>query len=177
MEHKALAALIIRLAGLWQIVVAANALPQAIAPLFNADYARTAGYGWLALNAVLTIAVPLAIGLFLVYFPRTVAGSMLREEGVEPRDASEATRLEQVLVALLGLWFTFQALLDAAYHVSRWHLYERFAERQFPGATGPAIGPQEFAGLVTAGLQLAFGIWLLLGSRGLVNALARLRGR
>lgn len=119
MEHKALAALIIRLAGLWQIVVAANALPQAIAPLFNAEYARTAGYGWLALNAVLTIAVPLAIGLFLVYFPRTVAGSMLR----------------------------------------------------------PAIGPEEFAGLVTAGLQLAFGIWLLLGSRGLVNALARLRGR
>lgn len=97
MEHKALAALIIRLAGLWQIVVAANALPQAIGPLFNAEYARTAGYGWLALK--------------------------------------------------------------------------------FPGATGPAIGPQEFAGLVSAGLQLAFGIWLLLGSRGLVNALARLRGR
>ena len=37
------------------------------------------------------------------------------------------------------------------------------------------LGPNEFADLITAALQLIVGLWLLLGSRGLVNVFARLR--
>jgi hypothetical protein len=176
MEHRALAVLVVRIAGLWELVVALNAVPSAIGPFINPEYIQKAGPGWLLLNAVFTIGIPLALGLFLIYFPRTVSMSVLRVEGIQPQTSFEASILERVLVSLLGLWFAVQALLDGLQTFSRWHLYRRFVEDQYPGATGPAIGPQEFAGLIVAVAQLALGLWLLLGSRGIVNILSRLRG-
>lgn len=103
------------------------------------------------------------------------ARSWIGPDCIQPENSSEAFLLERVLISLLGLWFAIQAVLDGLSIFSRWHLYRRFVEDQYPGATGPAIAPQEFAGLITAAVQLAFGLWLVLGSRGIVNAVARLR--
>jgi hypothetical protein len=102
---------------------------------------------------------PFAVGLALIYFPSTIATQVLRIEGIEPKSPNDSTLLERVAVSVMELWFT-----------------QRFIENQYPGASGPSIGPGEFAGFITAALQLILGLWLLLGSRGLANAFARLRG-
>ena len=176
MEHKALAALMVRLVGLWELVVAVNGLGNAIGPFFNPEYVVRAGLWTLTGVALFSVALPLAVGLFLIYFPRTVAAGVLRIEGIDPKGADDAALLERVAVSTLGLWFAINAVLDAAHAFSRWRLYQTLIDNQYPGATGPAIGPNEFAGLITAALQLIIGVWLLLGSRGVVNAIARLRG-
>jgi hypothetical protein len=119
---------------------------------------------------------PFAVGLALIYFPSTIATQVLRIEGIEPKSPNDSTLLERVAVSVMGLWFTLQAVLDGVHIFSRWNLYRRFIENQYPGASGPSIGPGEFAGFITAALQLILGLWLLLGSRGLANAFARLRG-
>ena len=174
MEHKALAALMVRLVGLWELVVAVNALPNAIGPFFNPQYVQKAGVFVLIGSAFFSVALPFAIGLLLIYFPRSIASGALRMEGLE-LGGDEASRLERVGVSLMGLWLTVDAVTDGIYSLSRWHLYRRVVDEQYAGATGPAIGPSEFAGLITAVLQLILGLWLLLGTRGLVSALERLR--
>ncbi len=165
----------VRMVGLWELVVAVNAIPGAIGPFFNPEYVAKAGVWLLIAAALFSIGIPLLLGLALIYFPGTVSTTVLR---IEPaaEESKERPLLERVAIAALGLWFAVQALLDGVHVFSRWHLYRRFVEDQYPGATGPVIGPQEFAGLITAVLQFAIGLWLLLGSRGLANALSRLRG-
>jgi hypothetical protein len=175
MEHRALAALMVRLVGLWELVVAVNAVPTAIGPLFNPEYVQKAGLWVLVGVALFSVALPLALGLMLIYFPSTVATQVLRVDGIEPKTASDTTLLERVAFSAMGLWFTANAVIDGVHVFSRWHLYRRIIEDQYPGASGPAIGPNEFAGFITAAVQLVLGLWLLLGSRGLANAFARLR--
>src|SRR5438105_14847185 len=130
MEHKALAALMVRLVGLWELVVAVNGLPTAIGPFFNPEYVNKAGLWVLIGVALFSVALPLAIGLVLIYFPGTVAANVLRVEGIELKGAGEATLLERVAVSAMGLWFTVNAVIDAAHVFSRWHLYRRFIEGQ-----------------------------------------------
>jgi len=176
MEHKALAALMVRLVGLWELVVAVNGIPSAIGPFFNPQYVEKAGLWLLTGVALFSVALPLAVGLILIYFPSAVATHVLRIQGVEPKDAADATLLERVAVSAMGLWFTVNAVFDGVHALATSHIYRRFMEEQYPHATGPAMGPGEFAGFIVAVLQLALGLWLLLGSRGLANVFARLRG-
>jgi len=163
------------MAGLIEIVVAMNAVPTALGYFLNPEYVRTAGTGWLYLNAFLVIGIPLVLGLFLVYFPSTVTSRVLRVESIAPRDSSESLYLQRVAFSALGLWFTVDATLNAVHLFSRWHLFQAMFEGRPSGATLSAIGPQAFADLITAVLQLAFGLGLILGNRGLANVLARLR--
>jgi hypothetical protein len=176
MEHRALASLMIRMVGLWELIVAMNAIPGAIAPFFNPEYIAKAGFGMLVASGLFSVGIPLLLGLALIYFPSTATTKVLRIASPAADESRDTPLLERVAIAALGLWLAVQAVLEGVHTFSRWHLYRRFVEDQYPGATGPAIGPQEFAGLITALLQLAIGLWLLLGSRGLANALARLRG-
>jgi hypothetical protein len=83
--------------------------------------------------------------------------------------------LERIAIGVFGLWLTVEAILDGMHVLARWQFYRQYFEGQFPAATGPAITPRDFADLVISVLQLAIGLWLLLGSRGVANALARLR--
>jgi hypothetical protein len=165
----------VRLVGLWELVVAANALPTAIGPFFNPVYIEKAGLYVLIGAALFAVALPFTLGLMLIYFPSTVASRVLRVEGIEPINANDTTLLERVAVSLMGLWFAVDAVTDAIHSFSRWHLYRRLIEDQYIGTSGPSISPNEFAGLITALVQLIMGLWLLLGSRGLVNAFERLR--
>jgi hypothetical protein len=175
MEHRALAALMVRLVGLWELVVAAGSIPAAIVPFFESAYVQKAGLAVVLGSAFSLFGVPFIVGLFLIYFPNTVVTRVLRIESVEPQRRDDALFLERVAVAALGLWFAVQAVIDEVYHLSKWYLYRRMIEDSYSSAAGPSIGPQEFAGFVAATVQLALGLSLLLGARGLVNAFERLR--
>ena len=176
MEHRAIASLMIRMAGLWELVAAVNAIPSAVAPFFNPEYVSKAGMGMLLAAGSFSVVTPLLIGFALIYLPGMVTTHVLRIAPLTVEEPRDPSLLERVAIATLGLWFAIQAVLDGVHAFSRWHLYQRFVEQRYPGAIGPAIAPQDFAGLITAVLQLAIGLWLLLGNRGLANAFARLRG-
>ena len=174
MEHRALAALMVRLVGLWELVVAAGSVPASILPFFEPGYVQKAGLAAIIGSGFSMFGIPLILGLLLIYFPNTVVTRVLRIEGIEPQGSKDTSLLERVAVSALGLWFAVQAVLDGIYNFSKWHLYRRMIE-DYSSPAGPSIGPQEFAGFMAAGIQLAVGLWLLLGTRGLVNALERLR--
>lgn len=166
----------VRMVGLWELVIAMTAVPSAIAPFFDPEYVAKVGLGTLLAAGLFSVGIPLLVGLGLVYFPGAVTTQVLRIQSPATPESKDTSLLERVALGALGLWFAVQAILDGVHTFSTTYLYRRFVEDQrYPGIGGPAISPQEFAGLITAALQLAIGLWLLLGNRGLANALARLR--
>jgi len=166
----------VRMVGLWELVVAMNAIPSAIDPFFNSEYVAKVGLGTLLTSGLFSIGIPLLIGFALIYFPGAMTTGVLRIQPPAAPESNDVSLLERVAFAALGLWFSVQAVLDGVHTFSRSYLYRRFIEDQrYPGVSGPAISPPEFAGLITAVLELAIGLWLLLGNRGLANVLARLR--
>ena len=175
MEHRALAALLIRLVGLWELVTALNALPNSVGYFAGGDYVRTWGFGTTVLLATVSVGFPLVLGLLLLYFPRTIAARVLRIEGIEPESTAEAGLLERVAIWIMGLWFTAQGCLDAMHALSKWYFQRRYFEEQYPGTTTTFFTPESAANLVVAVLQLVVGLWMLLGSRGLASALQKLR--
>jgi hypothetical protein len=111
MEHRALGNLIVRMAGLFEIVVAMNATPGAIGVFYDPGYAQKIGVAMLWANALFAVGIPLLLGLVLTYLPTFVSTHVLRVEGIEPQNEADSSRLERVAVSVMGLWFVVDAVL------------------------------------------------------------------
>jgi hypothetical protein len=176
MEHRALAALIVRIAGLLIVVSAITNAAKSFGPLFHPDSSEKIGLGLLLLSAVVSVIIPVVLGLVLIYFPGAVTTKVLRIEGIETRGEIQVRPLQQVAFAAIGLWLVVYAILDSIYIYAKTRIYIRLLEEMPAYVKPPSISPDDFAGYVSSGVQLLIGILLLVGSRGLANAISRLRG-
>jgi hypothetical protein len=122
------------------------------------------------------VAIPLIVGLILIYLPGTITSRVLKIEGLESGSESNVVPLQRVAFGAIGLWLTVYAVLDAIYVYVKTRIYFRLLEDMPAYARPPSLSPEDFASLVAAALQLALGLWLLLGNRGIANVIARLRG-
>jgi len=175
MEHRALAALIIRIAGLLVIVSSVSKGAESIGPIFRSDLFEKVGISLLLLSIAVSVVIPVILGVVLINFPRSVATKVLRIEGLDPASEKEVRPLQQVAFAAIGLWLTIYAILDAVYVYARARIYNRFFE-SMPAHVALPLGSDDFGSLISSGLQLLIGLFLLIGHRGIVNALARFRG-
>ncbi|HEU5178090.1 MAG TPA: hypothetical protein VFU24_11620 [Burkholderiales bacterium] len=176
MEHRALASLILRIAGLLLVVTTVANAAKSFAPLFYAGNPDKVGIGLLLLAGFVTVVIPILLGIVLIYFPRAMTTRVLRVEGLESGDASNTAALQRVAFAVTGMWLAAYAVIDSVYTYARVRLYYRFLEEMPSYARPPSISADDFAALVSSALQLVIGLWLLIGNRGIVNALSRLRG-
>ncbi|TMH37945.1 MAG: hypothetical protein E6H56_16605 [Betaproteobacteria bacterium] len=176
MDHRALAALIIRVAGLLVIVSAITYATKSFGPFFVADTVQKVGVELLLASAFVSVVIPIALGLVLVYFPGMITTRVLRIEGLESGSESDTKALQRVAFTTIGLWLTLYAVIDAVYFYSRARLYFRFFQDMPAYSKLPPLSPDDFGGLLASGLQLIIGLWLLIGNRAIVNVLTRLRG-
>jgi hypothetical protein len=174
MDHKALSALILRLAGLLVIVYTVTNVAKSFGPFFDPTTMRGVGVWQVLVAALLSVGLPILIGLLLVYFPSTIATSVLKVQGGEV-SAEDVRPLQRVAFSTLGLWLTLYSVIDAVYFWGRARLYFQYIEDMPAYGNAPALTPGEFGGLLSCAVQLVIGVCLLLGSRGLVNLLARIR--
>jgi len=173
MEHKALSALMIRIAG---VIVLVYSITNAAGYLVPYLYPRsTEGLElWpVLMSVIVTIVIPVCLGLFLIYFPHSITARVLKVEGT-PIDADAVKPLQRVAFSAIGLWLTLYAVIDATYYFARSRLYGSF-DRDHAYSSDPRLLPDDWGGLISAALQLVIGVSLLFGSRGLVNLLARIR--
>lgn len=118
------------------------------------------------------VVVLFAFGAVLWLFADVVARAALAGPG-EPRFDStlDYGQWQALAFSLLGLWLAATGLLDLVWNaVAVW-----WASRE-SGARIERLGADQFAAIVSSAVQVALGIALLLGHRGLVGLLARLRG-
>jgi hypothetical protein len=174
-EHRALASLILRIAGLLVIVYSITNAAKTLMPVFMPSTAPPLS-GWpITLTVVVGVVLPVAIGLVLIYFPGPIASAALRVDGVEVAP-DEIGPLQQVAFSAIGLWLALFAIVDAAYYYGKTRLYLRYVEDSPTYVKMPPLLPDDFGGYVSCVIQLILGILLIVGSRGLVKVLARLRG-
>ena len=177
MEHRALVALILRIAGLLIIVTTVTGAVRGFGPwLFPLNTTDNGGIPLLLLSLFVGVVIPVTIGIGLIYFPSTVASRVLKIEGLELNVDNSTAPFQRVAFAAIGLWFTVHALVDATYVYAKIRLYFYLLKDVSSAPMLPEIAAGDFAALIATGLKLIIGIWLLIGNRGLVNMLERLRG-
>lgn len=126
-------------------------------------------YAAMALYLVLAFA-PTFVAIFLWFFPLAVATKLIPDM----KTASVPTpiggqELEVVAFSVVGLWVLTAALPDALYWVV---LYFRI---KVDAAMPPDLPSQSIAAMLLTGGKLVLGTWLVLGSKGLVGLLRRIR--
>ncbi len=118
------------------------------------------------------VAVLVAVAAVLWLFADLVARAALAGPDAPRIDSTlDYGQWQALAFSLLGLWLAATGLLDLVWNaVAVW-----WASRE-SGAGAERLGADQLAAFVAGALQVALGIALLLGHRGLVALLARLRG-
>ena len=126
---------------------------------------------WMAMGSLLSLAVTLGAAAFLLLRTKTVvrwvAPDLEPGAEVEPPRASE---LGVMAFSLAGLVFVVRGLEWLVQSGARW--YFSAAETRF-GTHG--LTSYDKATIPTALLMMAIGLWLMLGSRGILRAVQRLQ--
>lgn len=112
----------------------------------------------------------LVVAALLWYFPLSVSRKLLpvtREP--LPALSSEARTLEEVGITLIGIWLVAVALSDLFYWIIFFVAVGQISQPAFE-----LSADQKTSAIVTA-LELGIGLWLVLGVKGVVGAIRRLR--
>ena len=120
---------------------------------------------------LLAVLIPAGIALLLWAFADKVARlAMARPNQPVFESDLPAAEWQALAFSVVGLWQAVLGFLDLFYFAMRWLIGRRLMEEN--GAECPA---DEVATVLAAGLQLAIGLGLMLGGRGLVALLRRWR--
>ena len=95
--------------------------------------------------------------LFLWFFPRTVARNLLDDGGLKADEPKSPDTWFAVGCALIGLWLIVPALASVIYNLSMIYLAQRDSAIDVTGS---------YYTWIYHAVEIAFGIWLLLGARG-----------
>ena len=141
---------------------------RAVSDAFFAAEAFSSTAGFVALMTVVSLA-SLAVAALLWYFPLTIARKLLpvMKEPKPLVDPVSRTALELALT-VIGIWVLATAVMDLTYWIV-------LLAQAFGAEDGVDFGPHQRASLVALAVEFALGLWLGLGSRGVVNLVQRLR--
>jgi hypothetical protein len=144
-------AVVVRLFAIWVVIYVART-----APAFYHQLTSVNDTGAVITTVVISVVTILLV-LLLWFFPRTVARSLLDAKVVAREEPASADTWFAVGCALIGLWLIVPALSSVIYKLSVLYLAQRDSEID---TTNLGLD------LVYFGVEIAFGIWLLLGARG-----------
>jgi len=163
LEH--IVALAVRL---FAIALAIYALRNGISlvPYFYEQGSHGSSYSYAAVMIVLLFV---AVGLW--YFPLTVTQNLVTFRGAGETDLSSASadQLQLAGFTILGLYLLFHVLSDVVYWGSIWFIVQR--------SSGPPIelSLDQKARMAATLIELIFVLFLLLGTRRIVDLLRKFR--
>ena len=168
MDYKSLTLLLLRLTGVIIMVWAITAAPHTFVLLHLSAGVNTDSAPWLL--TIVASALPILVGLLLVYFPGTIANKIVAP-GTESIDI---LNLQQLAFSVLGLYFISLAVFDAVYWLAKLRIYFAVYSELNYGRPDRLL-PNDFAGIASTCVQFVSGLVLLFGGRRLANLVHRLR--
>ena len=185
MTRRELASLCVRLLAIITIINAIRVLGSVIPFLVQSvnDLDLAGGNGFfisMIFSSAIGPGLLLVAGIFLWKKAGTIAAMITGQDLQDEPDEPDVIRIDArlfdvhaVAFSILGLWILLRVIPLTARLVST---------IAFSGSPPSGVGWPEFfirsasTGILTLVPQLILGIWLLLGARGLVSILHRLRG-
>ena len=162
MTNAQLVGLGVRLFSVWLAVYCLRTLPA----MFYGNRWDVYDERMLAIAAVVT-AILLAACLFLWFFPLTVASKLIPKTSLAVPVVPPGEHLQAAGFCLLGLWVLSSAIPRTVNFVI---LY--YYSRQEPT---PGLFERTYATAAEAVAEIAIGVWLLFGARGLLEILRSAR--
>lgn len=114
--------------------------------------------------------IPILVAALLWLFPMTIAAKLTPR--IHPAEASSKLSSPELVAAafpILGLWVLASAIPDTFY----WTTLVYLIKNADLGRT--ELSPQDIASIVSTIFELIIGFWLLLGSKGVVALIKRIR--
>jgi len=168
-DYNNLVRLVIKLSGIALVVYGGVTLSSYLPSLMQAKTWAEWPATMMFAN-ILAIVMPILFGVFLWFFPASVANTIVPTEIATMEPASGlGYELERIGVALLGLFFLYHAVTDVIYQV--------LLHRAKVALLGSVREPDNFSAYLTvATIQIVLALLLLLQSKGVVALLRKARG-
>jgi len=163
MDIRILTKLVLKLGGIWLLIVAVLSLPALlVAP---AEYV---GLGYIA------VGLYFAVAFVLLWFPGVLINRVLLIGGTDLEGSATPELLLRIGLILMGVYFTVTALWDLAYTwaSARWFYA---ALQPFPGSRGPDMSPEQFGSMVAGVVKLIAGIVLWGGAPLMARVIGRFK--
>ena len=166
MDARALATILTKVAGIAILVVCIGQLPSYFSVM-------TRGSEWSLAEVLgaagITLGPTAILGLALWYFPNSVANKIV-SGGVPPEPSTEPHYLELAAFALLGVYLVARGVVNLGYDIA----FAIILGHSVPDL--PGIPPNVLASAVAAAIQIAIGVGLCIGGRGIVRIIRGMRG-
>lgn len=170
MNHNEITQLLLKLSGLLIIIFTIISIPN----YFTAYSATQLFYGnsvsdipAFLLSVIVPFFISLLIGLFLFAFPTTIAKKILRNAST-PTD-TPINEITIVAYSAIGMYFLAISIADLVYWGSYFTLMANNAQESAYFTT------DNTARVLTTFAEMAIGLVLLLGSRGINRLISRFR--
>ena len=120
------------------------------------------------------IILPALIGLGLIYF----GGTLIRRHIPDTQVMQEnLAALEKTALSVMGVLLLYYALGDMIVHLTQLYKANAMIKSGVPIHIEDQMGADTFSVIVATVFEIAFSLWLILGSGGMVNLFNRFRGR
>lgn len=168
-DYTSIIRLVLKLSGVGLVVYGGVSLSSYLPALLMTENWSEWGTPIILAN-LLALAMPFLFGLFLWFFPATIANTIVRPASTSREaEAGLSYELERIGVALLGLYLFYVAAADLIYQV--------IVHRAKVAALGSVRAPDDFPALITAAVvELIFALLFIFQAKGIVNLLRKIRG-
>jgi len=128
------------------------------------------GWNYWTVSFIVLLVLGAGVCLLLWYFPLTIARKLLPVMH-EPRSekAVDAPVALSIGLTLIGIWVLAYGLVDLTFWMTLW-----LRTRQ-QGYIDYQWSPEQIANVVSTGVEIAIGLWLILGNGGLRRLIYRFR--
>ena len=148
--HQTIAVLV-RLFAIWLAIYFGRMLPAFYKQMVHTDDSNAT-----IIAVVIALLIAAAV-LILWFFPRTIAGALLDSKRPLVAESASPDIWLAVGCALIGLWLIIPAVSSLLYDLSLLYLAQRT----------PGLGVSDLSYYwMYYVIEIAFGVWLLLGARG-----------
>lgn len=110
----------------------------------------------------LSVFLPLFFSLVLWLFPVLISKGIVKPEMDQPIDPENKISIFFVMIVVLGLYLTFNALVDAVYYLTLWQLT---GASGLYGSFNDGFSPETKANMYATAVELGLGFVLIFKSK------------
>ena len=109
------------------------------------------------------------LSVLLWFFPNMIISAVVPDSAIKKDEPEYFNNLNLVLVPCLGIYMIAYGIVDLAYfYVLKQEMASRFQEN---------LQPENYAGLIATIIQIAIGVVLILGNKGLDILITRIHNK